>query len=181
MEGYLSEFFALALIHFLAVVSPGPDLAITTANSIRYGRKIGVLTAIGIGCGISIHVIYSLAGLSFLQNHPLLFSLIRLAGAGYLLYLAYLLLKSQPQKEQAFSAEQNAITPKKAFLNGFVTNMLNPKAVLFFVAIFSTIVSPKIPLALKIVYGLWMCSVNALWFILLWLFFLRVPVSVKPF
>lgn len=94
MEGYLSEFFALALIHFLAVVSPGPDLAITTANSIRYGRKIGVLTAIGIGCGISIHVIYSLAGLSFLQNHPLLFSLIRLAGAGYLLYLAYLLLKS---------------------------------------------------------------------------------------
>lgn len=86
MEGYLSEFVALAQVHFLAVVSPGPDLAITTANSVRYGRKVGILTAIGIGCGISIHVIYSLTGLSFLQHHPILFSLIRLVGAGYLLY-----------------------------------------------------------------------------------------------
>ncbi|KGQ55884.1 LysE family translocator [Gallibacterium anatis] len=173
MNGYLSEFLTLALVHFLAVVSPGPDLAVTTANSVRYGRKIGIMTAIGIGFGISIHVIYSLIGLSFLHEQSTLFNVIRILGALYLLYLAYLLIRSGKESDKNFSAEAKEITSYSAFLNGFLTNVLNPKAVLFFVAIFTSLISPNTPLFLKIGYGLWMCSVNALWFTFVALFFTK--------
>ncbi|KGQ30434.1 lysine transporter LysE [Gallibacterium genomosp. 2] len=173
MNGYLSEFLTLALVHFLAVVSPGPDLAVTTANSVRYGRKIGIMTAIGIGFGISIHVIYSLIGLSFLHEQSTLFNVIRLLGALYLLYLAYLLIGRGKESDKSFSAEAEEITSYSAFLNGFLTNVLNPKAVLFFVAIFTSLISPNTPLFLKIGYGLWMCSVNALWFTFVALFFTK--------
>ena len=59
---YGSEFLALALVHFLAVLLPGPDFAVTVRHSVRYGHLIGCLTAIGIGSGISIHVLYTLVG-----------------------------------------------------------------------------------------------------------------------
>ena len=171
MQEYLSEFLSLALIHFLAVIAPGPDFAITTANSLRYGRKIGILTALGIGAGISIHVIYSLAGLSFLEQHTAVFTGLRLAGAFYLLYLAYGLLRpasaENPYGNQPLSA---TLTLAGAFFNGFFTNVLNPKAVLFFVAIFSSTVSPRTPLGLKWFYGIWLCGVSALWFTFVALF-----------
>lgn len=59
---YLREFLALAAIHFLAVVAPGPDFAVTIRQSVRFGRHAGIGTAVGIGAGISVHVIYTLLG-----------------------------------------------------------------------------------------------------------------------
>ena len=88
-----------------------------------------------------------------------------------MLYLAYLLIRSGKESDKNFSAEAKEITSYSAFLNGFLTNVLNPKAVLFFVAIFTSLISPNTPLFLKIGYGLWMCSVNALC-LHLWHYFL---------
>ena len=63
---YGSEFLGLALVHFLAVLLPGPDFAVTVRHSVRYGYLIGCLTALGIGVGISIHVLYTLVGLGII-------------------------------------------------------------------------------------------------------------------
>ena len=61
---YLSEFITIALVHLVAVASPGPDFAIVVRNSISYGRRIAMYTSVGVGLGILLHVAYSLMGLS---------------------------------------------------------------------------------------------------------------------
>src|SRR5690625_7077812 len=88
MSHYLSEFISLALIHFLAVVAPGPDFAVTVRQSLVFGRRAGVLTAVGIGAGISVHVLYTLLGFGALMHTtPWLMRGAELIGSLYLLYL----------------------------------------------------------------------------------------------
>ncbi len=62
---YWPEFLSLAIVHLSAVILPGPDFAISVRQSLRYGHLIGCLTAIGIGMGISVHVLYTLVGVGF--------------------------------------------------------------------------------------------------------------------
>lgn len=161
-----SEFLALALVHFFIVVSPGPDFAVTLRQSIYHGRKAGLMTALGIGAGISVHVVYTLIGVTALmQATPWLMDTAKCIGAAYLIWLGIQFLRSK--------GVTTAITPDnpgpaqtagKAFWMGFLTNATNPKAMLFFLAIFTTLVSPSTPVSVKLFYGVWMCGVNAAWF-----------------
>lgn len=170
---YLPEFLLLATIHFLAVVAPGPDFAVVVQNSVSYGRKIGVLTAIGIGAGISVHVLYTILGFGLLmQTNANIFLIVQLISALYLTYLGFELIRSNlktahTESDLTFTSDnQNtAISKKSAFFKGFITNATNPKATIFFLGIFTTIVSQTTPLTVQFGYGLWMCMVNALWFI----------------
>lgn len=170
MAYYWHEFITLTLIHILAVISPGPDLAVVTTNSIRFGRRAGILTALGIGFGISIHVMYSLAGLRLLQQSPTLFDAVRLLGGVYILYLAWKLLHAQ---RYTTDITQVPVNNKKTqwLWQGFLTNVLNPKAALFFIAVFTSLVSPTTPVGLKVFYGFWLCLTTALWFSFVSLFF----------
>ena len=174
---YLTEFIALATVHFLAVVAPGPDFAVVISQSVRHGRRIGIYTALGIGCGISVHVAYTILGMGALMHasHKLELAA-RLLGSAYLLFLAYKLLRAKAaalvQPEAPIptppSTPQSA---KNAFATGFLTNATNPKATLFFLAIFTSLVSSSTPLSIQALYGAWMCTVNALWFTLVSLLF----------
>ena len=88
MTQYGSEFLGIVLIHFLAVISPGPDFAVAIRQSVRHGRRVGIWTALGIGAGISVHVLYTLVGISaLLRTTPWAMSAARWAGAAYLLWL----------------------------------------------------------------------------------------------
>ncbi|MBC3346044.1 MULTISPECIES: LysE family translocator [Pseudomonas] len=176
LSSYLGEFLALATVHFLAVVAPGPDFAVTIRQSVRFGRWIGICTALGIGAGISVHVIYTLLGVGALMHtFPWLLMVAKVVGGAYILYLGVSLLRSQPKStlEGVHSNDQDTTgqTPFKAFVTGFLTNATNPKATLFFLAIFTTLISTTTPLQIQALYGLWMCLVNALWFVLVALFF----------
>lgn len=174
MENYLNEFLGLALIHFLAVMAPGPDFAVTIRQSVRYGRQAGIFTAIGIGAGISVHVLYTLLGVSALMHAtPWLMMIAKIVGSAYLCYLAIQFLRSKPAKTdtEIENPTLDVQTLKQAFLLGFMTNALNPKATLFFLAVFTTVVSETTPLSVQVLYGAWMCLVNALWFILVSLVF----------
>jgi RhtB (resistance to homoserine/threonine) family protein len=175
MQGVASEFFSLALVHFLAVIAPGPDFAVTVGQSVKHGRKAGVYTALGIGAGISAHVIYTVLGIgALMHSSSVLMSIVRWAGALYMAYLAIGMLRSRPvhassdaQLPQAPSIQSAG----KAFATGFLTNATNPKATLFFLAIFTTMVSAGTPLHIQAAYGLWMCIVNAVWFVFVSMFF----------
>ena len=177
---YFQQFAALAVVHFLAVVAPGPDFALTVQQSLRWGRRIGVASAIGIGSGISLHVAYTLLGVGVLMNiYPWTQKAIAVMGATYLLYLAWPLLVSK-KSSNSLSVEDEKLdrihgcrppTWMQAFSKGFLTNALNPKATLFFMAIFTTIVSIATPLSVQILYGAWMCAVNAIWFTLVAIMF----------
>jgi RhtB (resistance to homoserine/threonine) family protein len=164
---YLNEFLTIAAVHFLAVVSPGPDFALITRNSLVYSRKSGIYSALGLGWGILVHVTYCIIGVGFLiSRSPLLFNIIKYIGVGYLFYIAYLSLSDKYHKEgnHKQKIQKNDLTPKESIKMGFITNATNPKATLFFLSLFTVAISRTTPIVIKIVYGLEMSFVTFLWF-----------------
>lgn len=76
------------IIHILGLVSPGPDFVIAVKHSLQYSRATGLWTALGIGLGIIVHVSYCFLGIAFIVSQSiLLFNIIKLCGAGYLIFL----------------------------------------------------------------------------------------------
>ncbi|WP_026374940.1 LysE family translocator [Aestuariibacter salexigens] len=171
---YWAEFVTIAVVHLLAVASPGPDFAVVVKHSISYGRRAALLTSIGIGLGIALHVAYSLLGIGLLiKTTPLLYQAFTFVAAGYLLYLGWGALQSKPTRLDEVNepaSQQVALSDKKAFWIGLLTNGLNPKATLFFLSVFAVAVSVETPLSVKVAYGVYLCFATALWFCLLSLF-----------
>ncbi len=139
---------SLAMIHCLAVMSPGPDFVVAIKNSLQYSRRAGVLTALGFAVGCMVHITYSVLGLAYLINQSvMLFTAIKVLGALYLIYLGIKALRSKVTQAQ-FSATKSAtqISGFKAFREGFITNVLNPKATLYFLSVFTLAIGPETPL-----------------------------------
>ncbi|MCW9049268.1 MAG: LysE family transporter [Deltaproteobacteria bacterium] len=164
---YLGEFITVAVVHLLAVASPGPDFAMVLRQSLVAGRRAAIWTSIGIGLGILIHVAYTLLGLGLIISQSVqLFNLIKLVGAGYLLYIGWKSLSASPARVGAATdgraLKDSSIT--KALRIGFLTNALNPKATLFFLSLFSVIIKPDTPQNVQLVYGLYMSLATGVWF-----------------
>ena len=176
MSNYWSEFLLVALAHLVAVASPGPDFALVLRQSITHGRRTAVWTSIGIGSGILLHVTYSLLGIGLLvQSSTLGFITLKTLGAAYLAWIGIHALRATPRPnrtaESAAGAEPAAPIPHSAFVAGLLTNALNPKATLFFVALFSVGINPRTPHLIQAGYGLWMALATMGWFTLVSLFF----------
>jgi RhtB (resistance to homoserine/threonine) family protein len=171
---YWSEFLTVALVHMLAVASPGPDFAIVLRASVNSGRYAGVWTAIGVGCGILLHVSYCLLGIGLIVSQSIvLFNLLKWLAAAYLIYIGMRALRAKAadplQLQQALGALP--VTARAAFVRGFITNGLNPKATLFFLSLFTLVISPHTPLLVQAGYGLYLAVATALWFCALALLF----------
>ncbi|MEL7558409.1 LysE family translocator [Stutzerimonas chloritidismutans] len=171
---YWMEFFTVALVHLLAVASPGPDFAVVVRESVARGQRSGSWTAIGLGSGILLHVGYSLLGIGLIVSQSImLFNLFKWLAAGYLFYLGFQALRAKPVAVDnlASSACSVAISPRRAFTVGFITNGLNPKATLFFLSLFTVVIDPHTPLAVQAAYGLYLAGATGVWFCLVaWLF-----------
>ncbi|TRY30123.1 LysE family transporter [Aliiglaciecola sp. M165] len=172
---FVFEFMAIATLHFFAVASPGPDFAVVVKQSVVAGRRAAMLTSIGIGVGILVHVVYSLLGIGLLiKTTPWLFQLFLYAAAGYLLFLGWGAIRSKPKVSgnedqlevptKRMKNNVNEISDRKSFLIGLVTNGLNPKATLFFLTVFAVAVSPETPLQIKVFYGLYLATATGMWF-----------------
>ena len=141
---YWTEFLTVALIHLLAVASPGPDFAIVVRESVAHGRRAGTWTALGVGAGIFVHVAYSLLGIGLIVSQSImLFNALKWAAAAYLLYIGIKALRAKPADPVAAEASLMAgeRSPRGAFVTGFVTNGLNPKATLFFLSLFTVVIN----------------------------------------
>lgn len=163
---YLPEFLTVALIHLLAVMSPGPDFIMIMKNSLTGSRKAGVYCAIGLGLGILIHITYSLVGIGLIISKSIvLFSAIKYAGALYLIYIGYKALKTKKAAlSTAINTQRTELTKLQAIKMGFLTNALNPKASLFFFALFSQVINPKTPFIVQTFYGIEMSLMTFIWF-----------------
>lgn len=169
---YWSEFLTIAFIHLLAVASPGPDFAVVVRESVLGGRRTGLFTTLGIGSGIFVHVGYSLLGIGLIVSQSiLLFSLLKWLAAAYLLYIGIQALRARPAQAQPVEGETHTRTARSAFIQGFLTNALNPKATLFFLALFTVVINPHTPLPVQLGYGLYVALATTVWFTLVTLLF----------
>ncbi len=163
---YLALIGTVTVIHLLAVVSPGPDFIVAVRSSLMYSRKTGIWTAVGFGLGIMVHIFYSLAGLALIISKSILvFSTIKFLGAGYLVYIG---LKSIFSKATGIKIGEHDkikdISTWQAVKVGFLTNVLNPKATLFFLSLFTLVISPDTPLIIMIIMSAIMVINQIIWF-----------------
>lgn len=163
---YWPEFLTVATIHMLAVMSPGPDFALVLKNSLTDSRKKGIYTAFGLAAGILVHVTYSLIGIGLIiAKSIVVFSIIKFIGAGYLIWIGYKSLKAKPVEAKETVVDQKSnLSPIQAVRMGFLTNVLNPKVTLFFLALFTQVVHQNTPIIVKLSYGIEMCLATFLWF-----------------
>lgn len=162
---FMAEIIAVSSIAVLMAVIPGADFVMVTRTSIRNGRLAGLYTTLGICLSICIHASYSIAGLAvIIANSEWLYSIIKYAGAGYLIVIAWQLLTTREllKNNQAFEAE--SISSFAALRLGFLSNILNPKAPIFFISIFTQVVSLDTPLIMQISYGLIIMFAHLVWF-----------------
>ena len=175
----MTELLAVVAITFFAVISPGPDFAMVSRNSLLLSRRTGVLTALGIAAGVCIHVSYTLLGVGLLIQQSLwLFNLIKLAGAAYLIFLGIKMLRAQPATGEEM-ASQPALSSLGALRTGFLTNVLNPKTTIFIVSLFMQVVQPQTPLAVQLGYSAFIVLAHALWFSAVALFFSSASVRSR--
>ncbi|KAA5604726.1 LysE family translocator [Roseospira marina] len=155
----------VAGINLVAILSPGPDFAITLRNTLARGVRAGVLTALGIAAGLSVHVAYTLAGLSVvIAQSVVLFSIIKILGAAYLIWIGIQALRARPHEANAADAPETAMRAHAALLSGFLTNILNPKVAFYFLALFTQVIDPDTATAEKGLYGVTMMLEAALLF-----------------
>ncbi|MBL0676784.1 LysE family translocator [Aeromonas dhakensis] len=167
----MTQLLAVVAITFFAVISPGLDFAMVSRNSLLLSRRSGVLTALGIGAGVCVHVTYTLLGVGLLIQQSLwLFNLIKLAGAAYLIFLGIKMLRAKPATDEML-ADQPALSSLGALRTGFLTNVLNPKTTIFIVSLFMQVVQPQTPLAVQLGYGAFIVLAHAVWFSAVAIFF----------
>jgi RhtB (resistance to homoserine/threonine) family protein len=172
------EFAGLMLAFGINAVIPGADFAMVLRQSIAHDRRAALFTSAGIATSILVHGSYTLLGLGVIVGNSLmLFNILKWAGAAYLVWLAISALRSPPPKPpEAVDLEGARRGDFAAFALGFLTNLLNPKAVLFFLALFTTLVSVRTGNDIKVIYVLCMSLMLFAWFALVSVFFTTASV-----
>ncbi|GFE62818.1 LysE family translocator [Geobacter sp. AOG2] len=162
MSKYLLEFGAIAVAHFLALISPGPDFFLIVGTAARQGRARAAAVCFGIAAANGLYILLALTGCAVVKNRPLLWASLKTAGALYLLYLAVLLLRAPPRADRGAAVPEKVAASSRfrSFGAGFLSAALNPKNAVFYLSLFALIVDPKTPAGVQAVYGAWMfCAV----------------------
>ena len=154
-----------AFAHLIALTSPGPDTAIVIRQVSIHGRIEGIKTAIGIGFGILVHCILAISGISLLiLANDLYKFIISLIGGIYILYLGVTMYSSinneLPNNNNFLNIKNNS------FYIGFITNIFNVKAFLFFVSLFAILMEYLNGIYIYL-YPIYFSLTSALWFIFL--------------
>jgi RhtB (resistance to homoserine/threonine) family protein len=178
MSSYWSEFLTIIVAHALAVASPGPDFALVLRQSLAHGRRTAIWSSIGIGCGLSVHIAYCLLGLGyFLKNSETALAIVKYLGAAYLAYVGVQALRTKARTgDLELGSAAPVPTDRAAWSTGFLVNVLNPKAALFFISLFPLAVSVTTPKLIQAGYGVWMTLSTMAWFCFVSVVFTREDV-----
>lgn len=134
---------AFILAAFIICVTPGPDMAFVISRSISQGRKYGIATAIGIQLGTIVHILLAVLGLSaILTTSVWAFLILKYIGAAYLIYLGIQTFKNRTSIN--ISTDKKKVSLSKAFWEGALTDIFNPKVALFFLTFIPQFINPSL-------------------------------------
>ena len=130
----INSILILAIVCASGAISPGPSLAVVIRNTITGGRAQGIMTGLGHGIGLTIYAFIAVMGLSsMLIGNQTLFVSVQIAGSFWLIWIGCNMILSSPKE----SSKKNVDSRKRGFVEGFMISFLNPKILVFFVAVFS--------------------------------------------
>jgi threonine/homoserine/homoserine lactone efflux protein len=139
----LPLFIATALV---LNATPGVDMLFTLSRTLQHGWRTGMAAALGITAGCVVHTVATALGLAaLLATSALAFSAIKWLGAAYLLWLAWGMLRGAVRDAEPVLAGSPPTPPRRVFAQGFLTNVLNPKVALFFLALLPQFISADAP------------------------------------
>ncbi len=132
-------------------ITPGPDMLYVIARSVGQGRAAGIASSLGIAAGCFVHILAVTFGLaSLMMAVPAAYEIIKYAGAAYLIYLGIRILITRQTKNAETPIEEASL--RKIFLQGVITNVLNPKVALFFLAFLPQFVNREENVAAQIIF-----------------------------
>lgn len=165
----VSLFVTVAIAHFLALLSPGPDFVLVVKSAIRNGTKNAIGVAAGIASANAVYIALCLAGVGTIlaASLPILIAL-KIAGGVFLVYLAMMAIKVKKSSYEKISVHQNAASAApssfaKEFCTGFMSGILNPKNLFFYLSLFTVVLTKDVSLGFKFFLGVWMTSVVFFW------------------
>ena len=179
----LNSILTLVVIHFIATVSPGPEFMLISKEALTKGRKAGFISLAGTLSGLGIHILYSALGLAaVLASSPQALLAIQILGGSYLIYLGIKGLRAQPAvAEQNIEPEnQSSDSYWQIFRAGFICDVLNPKAPVYYVTLFTLVLSPDMPVQHLMIYAACIMAIHFSWFALVVLL-LSTPVINQRF
>ena len=145
-------------------MSPGPSLAVVLQQTLRGGRRTGLVAAVTHGLGIGLYALLCISGIAvMITTSPVLFTALQWLGAGYLLWLG---LKGLRTRAGAVEALENSPTTGSAARNGFLVAFLNPKVAVFFIALFSQVIGSETTWLEKLAYAATALFIDMAWYVI---------------
>lgn len=162
-----AAFPALILAHFVALLSPGQDFFLISANAVRHGLAGSRFICLGVALGNGVYIAIAVLGWSGIRDSPQLFSVIETLGAIYLLWIGIQLLRSQAGDFVTGDSAGRAPTIRHQLISGLNSALLNPKNALFYMSLMTVILGPDATLTQQMFCGLWMFVTVLCWDLLL--------------
>ena len=159
----LTSLLALSIVCAMGAMSPGPSLAVVLRNTISGGRLQGIMTGIGHGIGFGLYALVAVTGLSaLLLAHDSTFLFLQWSGALVLFWLSYNMITYIPSNAN----ESHEISGRKGFIEGFLISFLNPKILVFLVAVFSQFIDPEMNQMERIIMAILAGLIDTTWYVL---------------
>ena len=159
----IKSLIGLSFVCAMGAISPGPSLVVVLRNTIAGGRRQGVMTGVGHGLGITVYSFIAVMGLSsLLLANKQIFNLLQWSGALVLIWLAFDMISFNTSD----LSEKYEDSGRRGFIEGFMISFLNPKILVFMVAVFSQFISPDIDNPSRFIMALMAGIIDAAWYVL---------------
>ena len=160
----IKSLIGVSFVCAMGAISPGPSLAVVLRNTISGGRTQGIMTGIGHGIGFSIYAFIAVMGLSsLLLANEQIFNLLQWVGVLVLIWLAFNMIIRNTSPGQSKESEGSG---RRGFLEGFMIAFLNPKILVFLVAVFSQFINPNITNPGRFILAILAGIIDTTWYVL---------------